>query len=694
MKKFRVLLLLFAAMSVIGAAAAVPEGYYSRAEGKKKAELKAAMKAIIGKASVLAYGSGAGRTWTGFYSTDRYDGNKVRDRYCNDIHYFSESSSANAASAPGGMNIEHSFPKSWWGGTENQAYKDLFNLMPCEQKINSSKSNYAMGVVTTVNTNNGCTKVGKGKAGTNNNANLWEPADKWKGDFARSYFYMVTSYSSFTWTGEALNMLENNEYPTMQRWATDLLLEWCRQDPVDQIEIDRNEAVYKIQGNRNPFVDFPSLGEYIWGDSIDYAFSVNGNEDGPVLPDTPDIDVDELMAYEASEIVSSIYSCRFDASWSKYKEGCEYTLDVYQKDASGRRSSIEGFPVLTTENTYRVTNVKPATTYYYDVAVLVPDAELARSNEVRVDIPAVKPVFDVDPSQVTIASQPGQPSAPVQLKVKMVATPENTFSVLVGGPFEVSADGQEWQQLLTLTAKSGEAAFLVRMQAVEEAGTHKGTLLLSTKGVDDRYVNLVGTSDELLAFFEDFEQGTKGAYAEATVDCRAATWRLSSALIANDSNKNDERSLRMKSGGVAEMLTDKQNGCDSIWFYGGNFNNDTGATVSVSYSADGGETWVNVVRDLSFTGWERYGFEVKEEGTIRLKFEGGGTSGKRVNIDDIQMSDYFGADGIESNAAVNVEDNRVFDLCGRPAGGNGCVLRKPVLPKGVYIMGGRKVLVR
>ena len=174
------------------------------------------------------------------------------------------------------MNIEHSFPKSWWGKIENLAYKDLFNLMPCEISINTAKSNYAMGVVTTVKTTNGCTKVGKGSAG-NKTANLWEPADEWKGDFARSYFYMVTAYSDLTWTGEGLTMLEQDEWPTLQPWAYELFVEWNRKDPVDDIERERNEAVYGIQGNRNPFVDFPNLAEYIWGDSVDYAFDVNAS---------------------------------------------------------------------------------------------------------------------------------------------------------------------------------------------------------------------------------------------------------------------------------------------------------------------------------------------------------------------------------------------------------------------------------
>ena len=259
------------------ASAGIPEGYYDAANGKKKADLKAALHDIIRPEAknLLSYGSGENSTWSGFYITDSTANNQVIDRYSNDIRYFS-----NSTSAVSGMNIEHSFPKSWWGGSNNNAYKDLYNLMPCESGINSSKSNFAMGKVTNVKVNNGCTKVGTGPTSSGNTAQLWEPDDKWKGDFARDYFYMVTAYSDLTWTSNGLDMLEKNDWPTMQQWAYTLLLQWAKDDPVDEIERKRNDDVYSIQQNRNPFVDFPNLAEYIWGDSVNFAFNVNGTSTG------------------------------------------------------------------------------------------------------------------------------------------------------------------------------------------------------------------------------------------------------------------------------------------------------------------------------------------------------------------------------------------------------------------------------
>jgi len=266
-------------LSICGifANATIPPHYYDNALGLKKDKLKAALHNIIGKANVLEYGSGSGYTWEGFYKVDRKSDNSVIDRYSKDVRYFSKENSAVS-----GMNIEHSMAKSWWGGGKNQAYKDIHHLMPCESGINSSKSNYPMGVVNNDKSGNGYTKVGTGDGGSGS-LSLWEPADEWKGDFARVYFYMATCYSNLTWEGVGLKQMENNEWPTLQKWTYELLLKWNAEDPVNDLERTRNEGVYAIQGNRNPFIDYPNLAEYIWGSKMNEPW----NTEGAITPTDP-----------------------------------------------------------------------------------------------------------------------------------------------------------------------------------------------------------------------------------------------------------------------------------------------------------------------------------------------------------------------------------------------------------------------
>lgn len=261
--------------------------YASSLNGKKKEELKTAVYKIISRNDlnldqahiVLDYGSGKNKTWWGFWYTDRdKSNNKCINRYGPGEFYFS---STNSGSVISGMNIEHSFPKSWWGGTSNSAYKDLFNLYPSESADNSLKSNYPMGVVLTQTQKEkdayqGYDKVGSGIIDGQSGVKCWEPKDEYKGDFSRAYMYMATRYQGLTWSGtQGLQQLENDTWPTLKQWAYTLYMQWVRTDLVDQLEIDRNEAVYNIQYNRNLFVDFPYLAEYIWGDSINVAFNPN-----------------------------------------------------------------------------------------------------------------------------------------------------------------------------------------------------------------------------------------------------------------------------------------------------------------------------------------------------------------------------------------------------------------------------------
>ena len=112
---------------------------------------------------------------------------------------------------------------------------------------------------------------------------VFEPADEYKGDFARAYMYLFTVYKGLMWEYDDSdrNYMFVDNALSLRPWAQDLLLEWARQDPVSQKEIDRNEAVYKIQDNRNPFIDYPELAEHIWGIKSNEPFHI---EDG----DTPD----------------------------------------------------------------------------------------------------------------------------------------------------------------------------------------------------------------------------------------------------------------------------------------------------------------------------------------------------------------------------------------------------------------------
>ncbi|MBR6691723.1 MAG: endonuclease [Bacteroidaceae bacterium] len=276
--KIRRILVLALLLQILITSATAQAEYYTSIDGTKGgATLKTALYNLIKNHKKISYGSGADKTWGAFYTTDAVVENgqrRVLDMYSNEKRYFTSK-----GSAVSGMNIEHSVAKSWWGGTNNNAYCDLHHLNPSDQNANSRKSNYPLGELTSVSWDNGVTFVGKANI-DGSSQNAYEPCDEYKGDFARVFMYMFTCYQDLTWELTWMNY-EKSTYPTLKPWAVELLLKWHKQDPVSEKEVNRNNAVYAVQGNRNPYIDYPQLADYVWGDSINYTFHLNGDvEDG------------------------------------------------------------------------------------------------------------------------------------------------------------------------------------------------------------------------------------------------------------------------------------------------------------------------------------------------------------------------------------------------------------------------------
>lgn len=257
------------------ATAEIPAGYYAGLNGKKDAALKTAAYNIINPHTQVSSYSDLPKY---FQKTDvRPDGERWWEMYSNEIFYLPSFT---------GMNREHSVPKSWWGGSSSTpAYTDLNHLYPSEKDANSAKSNYPLGEVATATFDNGVSKVGSPVSGQGGGATkVYEPDDEYKGDFARTYFYVATCYQTLTW--KYTYMFQQGEYPTLNAWSQELLLKWHREDPVSQKEIDRNEQVYMFQNNRNPFIDYPSLAEHIWGNKKGEVFYADTAE----IPDgTPNL---------------------------------------------------------------------------------------------------------------------------------------------------------------------------------------------------------------------------------------------------------------------------------------------------------------------------------------------------------------------------------------------------------------------
>ena len=248
--------------------------YYQNADGKTGEALKTAMSGIIYNRTEKSYDY----LWTAFLTTDVRSDGMIWDMYSNITNYTPVTSGSTYSKEGDCYNREHSFPQSWFGST-SPMYTDLHHIYPTDGYVNGMRSNNPFGETNgeDYTSANNFSKLGKctypGYTGK-----VFEPADEYKGDFARTYFYVVTCYeeqlpSWYSNNSDSHATLDGSTYPGLQTWQLNMLMQWAKDDPVSEKETNRNNAVYAIQNNRNPFIDYPGLEEYVWGSMTTTAFS-------------------------------------------------------------------------------------------------------------------------------------------------------------------------------------------------------------------------------------------------------------------------------------------------------------------------------------------------------------------------------------------------------------------------------------
>lgn len=314
---------LWASLICVGSLTAVgevPENYYSTLDGKPGEALVNAIRALSEGHAVVTYNT---KTWNAFEKTDvrMVNGREAWwDMYSNNLVYLPEHAA---------LNIEHSVANSWWGGKKGstEAYSDLFHLNPSDQNANNKKGNYPPGEVTDARLlDNGLLRIGTPATGQGGGASsVFEPADEYKGDFARAYFYVFTAYSGLNWDSEYAYVYDGEG--SLAPWAVELLLKWNREDPVDSKEISRNEEIYLLQNNRNPFIDYPGLAEYIWGEKQGSVFSLSA-ESVAVATDRP-----EAPVFEATRLTGvNTYALRW---WDGYVQKISHTSGTLMVSIDG-----------------------------------------------------------------------------------------------------------------------------------------------------------------------------------------------------------------------------------------------------------------------------------------------------------------------------------------------------------------------
>ncbi len=250
--------LFFLLIATLTGFAQIPNGYYNAANGKTGDELKVALHNIIKGHHVVSYNG----LLNAFAYTDCKPNGKIWDIYSN--YEYSLSGSCGEYEHEGDCwNREHTWPQSWFN-EQTTPRSDLFHVYPTDGYVNGQRSNYPYGEVGNyIYISGNGSKLGSCVT-SGYTGRVFEPIDEYKGDIARSYFYMSVRYYSEDddWSTSAMT-----NKSVILPWAMTMLLRWSDEDPVSDKEIARNNAVYGYQNNRNPFIDHPEYARMIWDEN-------------------------------------------------------------------------------------------------------------------------------------------------------------------------------------------------------------------------------------------------------------------------------------------------------------------------------------------------------------------------------------------------------------------------------------------
>ena len=297
MKKHFLSLIALVMVAQIGFAASVTApadipAYWSSVDGKSGAALWTATSSATAK----GYKSiGYDGLYTAYNKTDVYPADsvgkagKLWDMYGECINW-SKGKCGSYSGVCDCYNREHSIPQSWWGGGTGGIGNDIFHVLPTDGKINGVRSNYEYGEVNGGTNWNGnkfgaagswstekktiASAAGESVSGS---GQVFEPKNQYKGDWARGILGTIVKWQQDLTTSNNFfsDKYDAANYYGLTKKAVVLLMKWHREDPVSQKEIDRNNGIQETQGNRNPFIDYPYLAEYIWGEHAGEAVDMS-----------------------------------------------------------------------------------------------------------------------------------------------------------------------------------------------------------------------------------------------------------------------------------------------------------------------------------------------------------------------------------------------------------------------------------
>ena len=344
--KIKTLLIVGLLFSVANIFAQIPTGYYDGTAGLSGSALKTKLSSIISSGHQTKSYDALDDEYPNSDKDSYYEKDgTVLDIYSENptetdpyVYQFGVKKCGNYKIEGDCYNKEHIFPQGYFNKASPMV-SDIHHIVPTDGKVNGMRSNFPFG---NVGSSVSYTSKNGSKLGTSNSVNysgkVFEPINEFKGDVARMIFYFATRYEAKLKDFDANDILTNTSFPGIQSWELEVLKQWHTQDPVSQREIDRNNAAYTYQGNRNPFIDHQEYVAQIWGTTT---------------PDT------ENPSTPTNLIVTGSTSSTISLSWTDSTDNIMVaTYDIYL-DGTLKTSS--------SSNSITVTGLNPSTTYSFYV---------------------------------------------------------------------------------------------------------------------------------------------------------------------------------------------------------------------------------------------------------------------------------------------------------------------------------------
>ncbi|WP_407556832.1 endonuclease [Winogradskyella sp. 4-2091] len=358
--------LLFLFITGIGFAQ-IPSNYYDSAAGLTEYALKTELKNIISNGHV---DQGYGDLYTGYVTTF------TDTEYENDgsiLLYYTENPNGtdpygynhgsnncgNYNSEGDCYNREHLVPQSAFGSA-NPMRTDIHHVIPSDGYANGQRGSFPFGTVSSASwtSQNGSKRGSSSVSGYS--GTVFEPIDEFKGDIARAVLYFAVRYESNMDNYGGFDMFNGTENQALEDWAITLLLDWhYNVDPVDQQEIDRNNAAYNYQGNANPFVDHPEYANMIWNPTTDTEAPSDPTNLIASNPTDNTIDLNwtvssDNVAVDSYDVyMNGTYSFNVDSNFATVTgllPDTNYCFTVKAKDAAGNESNFSNQSCETTTN--------------------------------------------------------------------------------------------------------------------------------------------------------------------------------------------------------------------------------------------------------------------------------------------------------------------------------------------------------